>query len=384
MCSHPALFALLGQLGMGLFGFPSSTILSYTHELASGNMLRAHISILITLVMTVLTVPAIAQNFSHEPVRPAGFYERKAEGWFWYQEDVPEEEPEPEAPPPPIAAIAEPPESEPVQEVPAPPKGPTVFSAAWFRENLPKYRDAAWDDPSIENVRTFMYLQRYAMDKSEQFADASELAVIGDPFLDEEARRPSATFASQNLDRWAGRYKDELSQKLAEKVGLFFFFRSDSDSSRVQAPIVKMLENRDGFTVLPISVDGQPLPDGLFPDFRVNEGQAEAMGVDSLPAIYIVSKDREVEPISQGVLSLADLKHRIIVASKRRGWISDEEFNKTRPILNLDNNIAAILDSYSYEISDLTMTSETGEDENNFIPPEQLGEFIKQKLREGR
>lgn len=347
-------------------------------------MLRVHIPTLITLGMAVLTASAIAQDFSPEQVKPAGFYERKEEGWFWYREEIPEEETEPEELPPPVAAITESSEEEPLEEVQATPVGPAVFSAAWFRENLPKYRDAAWDDPSIENVRTFMYLQRYAMDRSEQFADTSELAVIGDPFLDEEARRPSATFASQSLDRWAGRHKDELSQKLAEKVGLFFFFSSESDTSRVQAPIVKMLESRDGFTVLPISVDGQPLPDGLFPDFRINEGQAEAMGVEILPAIYMVSKDREVEPISQGVLSLADLKHRIIVASKRRGWISEEEFNKTRPILNLDNNIAAILDTYSYEISDLTMAGETGDEENNFIPPEQLSEFIRKKLREGR
>ncbi len=50
-------------------------------------------------------------------------------------------------------------------------------------ENLPKYKDLAWNNPTVENVRTFLYLQRFAIDRSEQFSDATELAVVGDPFL---------------------------------------------------------------------------------------------------------------------------------------------------------------------------------------------------------
>lgn len=340
-------------------------------------MLRLNKTILIALGLSLLPPFAIAQDKDSEN----RFYERKAEGWFWYKEEIPEEEPEPEEPPAPVA-VTPPPESEPVEPVEVEERGPGVFSAAWFRENLPKYKDAAWDNPTIENARTYMYLQRYAMDRSEQFADATELAVVGDPFLDEEARRPSATFASQKLDRWAGQEKDTLAHKIAQKAGIFFFFRSDSDTSRVQAPILKMLEMRDGFTVLPISVDGEPLPDGIFPNFRKDEGQAEKLGAEVYPALYLVSENREVEPISQGVLSLADLKHRIILVARRRGWITEEEFNKTKPIMNLDNNIAAILDAQSYELSD--MADDSSDSETNFIPPEKLSDFIRQQINQER
>jgi conjugal transfer pilus assembly protein TraF len=341
-------------------------------------MLRIH---RITLIAAAAYLLLAQIAFAQADGQPSRFYDRKAEGWFWYNEEVPEEEVETEEPPPePLATkqSAEPPQQQPVSR----PTGPAVFSAGWFRENLPKYRDAAWDNPTIENVRTYMYLQRYAMDRSEQFANTTELAVVGDPFLDEESRRPSATFASQKLDRWAGMAKDEIAQKIAKQAGIFFFFRSDSDTSRIQAPILKMLEARDGFTVLPISVDGKPLPDGIFPHYRTDEGQAEKLGVEIFPSLYLVSADREVEPIAQGVMSLADLKHRIILVAKRRGWISDDEFNKTKPILNQDSNIAAILDAQSYEISNLTAGSR--DTETNFIPPEELSEFIRQKLYEER
>lgn len=337
-------------------------------------MLRFNKKILFALGLAILTPPVLSQDRESN----SRFYERKAEGWFWYKEEIPEEKPEPEIVEPKIVATA------PKAESPIEPKeiiqGPSVFSAAWFRENLPKYKDKAWNDPTIENVRVYMYLQRYAMDRSEQFADTTELAVVGDPFLDEETRRPSATFASQKLDRWAGQEKDSLARSIAKKAGVFFFFRSDSGTSRTQAPILKMLAVRDGFTILPISVDGKPLPNDVFPNFKVDDGQAERLGVSAYPALYLVSENHEIEPISQGVLSLADIKHRIILVAKRRGWITDEQFNKTKPILNLDSNIAALLDEQSYKLSNIA--KDTNNQETNFIPPEKLAEFIKQKLYE--
>ncbi len=166
-------------------------------------MLRFYKTILLALGVTLIAPMAYAQESDPDN----RFYDRKAEGWFWYKEEIPEEEPEPEKPEPQVVAAPPPQQPEPTAPAPAVPQGPAVFSAAWFRENLPKYKDEAWNNPTIENVRTYMYLQRYAMDRSEQFADATELAVVGDPFLDEESRRPSATFASQKLDRWAGQEK---------------------------------------------------------------------------------------------------------------------------------------------------------------------------------
>lgn len=85
----------------------------------------------------------------------------------------------PEKPKPKPVAEAKPTQPKPAAPLPS---GPEMFSAEWFRENLPKYKDLAWNNPTVENVRTFLYLQRFAIDRSEQFSDATELAVVGDPF----------------------------------------------------------------------------------------------------------------------------------------------------------------------------------------------------------
>lgn len=333
---------------------------------------------LLLFIATFLTHTfALAQEY--EP----RFYNRKAEGWFWYKEQIPEtpkaiEPPEPAA----LIDIQKQPKKNPATES-IKVEGPVHFSASWFRENLPKYKDLAWNNPTVANLRNYLYLQRYALDRSEQFSDAAEMAVVGDPFLDEESRRPSATFASQKLDRWAGLAKNSLVHKIAQHAGIFFFFESNSDTSRIQAPVLKMLAIREGFTIFPISVDGNPLPGALFPNFKTDNGQANKLGAKVFPALYLVSKDREVEPIAQGVLSLADLKHRIILVARRRGWVSEEEFNKTKPIINLENNVAALLDN-DFESLATVFNDNSQNTKNNFIPPEQLSAFFKKHLQTRR
>lgn len=250
---------------------------------------------------------------------------------------------------------------------------PSVFSAAWFKDNLPKYRDAAWNNPTIENVRAFLYLQRFAIDRSEQVADATELAVVGDPFLDEISRRPGSTFAAQNIDRQAGAAKSQLIAEVAERAGVFFFFKSDCPQCELQAPLLKALEG-EGFTIVPISVDGKALPNSPFPDFKVDAGHAQRLGVQTYPALFLASASGEFAALGQSTMSLPELEHRILVSARRANWITDEAFNRTRPVLNYDNNLAERLsDSGSRE--ELSLDPATG-----FIEPGVLMDYMRRSL----
>ena len=254
---------------------------------------------------------------------PAGFYARSAEGWFWYRDSrvpiVPV--PAPVAPPP--VAPAPPPES--LAEPPAPP-GPAPLSAQWFRENLDSYRDRAIDAPSPENVAVYLHLQRIAMDKSSRFATVSERVVQGDPLLDEVTRRPTATFGANLVDRQASAAADALLGRLAETAALWFLFRSDCPYCDAQAPLLEALAARYGFAVLAVSLDGAGLKDGRFPDYRVDRGQAQVLGVLSTPALFLARPDQgEVAPLAQGLLSLSQLRERIVLAAVQAGWITEPE-----------------------------------------------------------
>ena len=304
-----------------------------------------------------------------------GFYERKNEGWFWYKEELPTtaQKPKKRRAVSPSVAVSSPP------PIPTKPAAPNLFSAKWFRENLPKYKDLAWDNPTVENVRLFLYLQRFAIDRSEQFSDSTELAVVGDPYLDEISRRPTATYASQQIDRNAGHARTQLLRAIATRVGIFFFFRSNDEHSDLQAPLIKMLEQREGFAVMAISNDGKALPSNLFPAYRTDNGHAKQLGVITYPALYLASPDGQFAPIGQGPMSLPEINQRILVAAKRNGWVSDQEFDQTRPLLNRESNIAERLVPEQFD-ADLQHLSSHNTTADNFIPPAQLMQYLRDKL----
>jgi conjugal transfer pilus assembly protein TraF len=285
------------------------------------------------LVFPLLVLP------THVPCNAAPseamrFYERSAEGWFWYAEEPPEPEipePEPESlpepapepePPPPLA------QSSPPAELA--PSGPAPLSAAWLRENLGHYRDQAIDDPSPKNVALYLYLQRLVLDKAERFAEATQRVVWADPLLDETTRRPLATFAANLANREAGAARRTALKVIAEQAGLWFFYRADCPYCEAQAPLLDLLSSRYGLSVRAISLDGRPLPGGFFPSFATDAGQAKALGVVSTPALFLVRPPDGVVPIAQGVLSLAELQERLVNAATEAGWIPEHWRERTR------------------------------------------------------
>jgi conjugal transfer pilus assembly protein TraF len=91
-----------------------------------------------------------------------------------------------------------------------------------------------------------------------------------------------------------------------------------------------LLTNRYGFDVQAIALDGRPLPSGFFPDFRTDSGQARALGVVSTPAIFLVRPPDGVRPLSQGVLSLAELQQRIVQTAADARWIDPRWLERSR------------------------------------------------------
>lgn len=251
-----------------------------------------------------------------------GFYARGREGWFWYQRPPkpPPELPPPEPTPPPVPA---PPPA-------APSAGPVPLSAAWLRGHLQDYLDAATDHPSADNVAVYLYLQRLAMDKSSRFADVTQRVVMGDPGLDEITRRPTAPFASHLVNQKAGESRDNTLERLATVAGVLFFFNSECPYCEAQAPILAMLQQRFGFTVRAVSIDGGPLPNGLFPDYQRDRGQAARLGVVTTPALFLARPPDAMVPLGQGILSLAQLQERLVLAASEAGFIGEDAFEATR------------------------------------------------------
>ena len=256
------------------------------------------------------------------------YYEDKERGWFWYEESVLDED----------VVETEPlsPEPSPIQEKkaehsPTKPSEAKPLSSEWFRKNMERYRDKAVDEPTQQNVSAYMYLQRVMLDKAEKFANVSQQVVMSDPVLDENSRRPIATFGAFAMDDMATQGTEKAAKKLAETAGLWFFYSSTCNFCVKEAGVLKGLMNAYGFKILPIALDGLPLPGGYFPNFTVDRGQAKKLGVDTTPALFLVKPGENGDAIQlgQGLLSGDEIIKRAITLGHQNGWLNNNEYNET-------------------------------------------------------
>jgi len=286
---------------------------------------------LCALLLALFLVAPVASSWGQ--ASDAGrYFERGEEGWFWY-------EPEPEPAPEPNIDDT-PPEVEPAPK-PGSADNPVVgeaasvepepLSTAWFRANLDDYRDRALDDPSPANVEAYLYLQRIALERAGSFAEASAAAAVKDPWLDANSERPIATYAAQAIDAQAETARTTVLSELAKDAGILFFYQAGCPLCDSQAGVLKLAKDVHGFEVMAVSLDGSP-PSGGLERHRVDQGQAETLGVAALPATFLIQPPDLIAPIAQAPLDLKTLGRRIIGQAHAAGLIPDDTYNATRAI----------------------------------------------------
>ncbi|WP_165678385.1 conjugal transfer protein TraF [Metapseudomonas otitidis] len=280
-----------------------------------------------------LSAVAAEKKRDEEPSLPAAgsetFYKGKAEGWFWYKDpkdEEKEEEIKPPPPPPPPPAEKEEPAAT------AQPELPAIFSVKWLRENLDTYRDIAIDNPTEKNVARYYYMQRMMMDKASTFSEMSSKVIMKDPFLDEDSRRPVATYAANAMNKMAADSRDKVLKDLSQKIGLFYFFKSDCGLCIEQADVLQSLNHATGISVIPVSMDGENLPNGGFAEYRVDTGQAEKLGIFQAPALALAIPPNKSEIVGYGAITLDVLYNRILIAAKDAGVIDQKTFASTQPV----------------------------------------------------
>lgn len=236
------------------------------------------------------------------------FIERKAEGWFWYKD------PKEQKPKNPTAEVTAPVNVQPKMDEP--------FSTAWLRKNLPIFRERAIDSPTKENIEAYMYAQRVAMDKAQNFSEATQRVVYADPFLDENNRVPMSSFTKPafllSLEKSGTAALDEL----ARTGGLWMFFDSKCDFCKVQAHILNRVAKKHGFLTKFISLDGKGTPE--IPEFVQDNGHATLLNLRVTPTTVLVVPPKTYLVVSQGMMAETQLEERILVAAESQNLLSPE------------------------------------------------------------
>lgn len=344
----------------------------------------------------------LEQSYKAAPGIQDGFLGRHAEGWFWYKDPEPEASSELTEIPPPKEAKTAPTDTS-VMTTGSMQKNPEPLTAAWVRVNLDRYREIAWDNPSEENVKAYFLLQRFAIDRSEQFADVAERVTVGNALLDESMRRPFATFANRVVDQVSQQRTDALLRRVSEHAGIFFFFKQGCRFCEIQAPLIKHIE-QIGLKVIAVSVDGGQLANTKFDDTRIDSGQAAKLGVRATPTIFLMNEKGEFDTLTVGALSLPELKRRILLSAARSGILTPEELDDTKAILTpqlqpdlsreLPELLKASVENPAKLWSNPTEVAGLGDlvgkdlsgyvDETGFISPKKLLELVGDKAQTRR
>lgn len=173
--------------------------------------------------------------------------------------------------------------------------------------------------PTYKNIYKERLLSMLYMDLAEKYQDNAKFVINHEPALNYILRHPVDHAARRSHDDAIDDNRARRLKSLSKNHGLFFFFASHCPHCHAFAPTLKRFANRYGFSIVPISLDGGALPE--FPNFKTNNGQAQMLGIKSLPAVFAVDpRNDQVKPIlvSYGNVSVAELAEKLDFHQKQQ------------------------------------------------------------------
>ncbi len=226
------------------------------------------------------------------------FFERKAEGWHWYQslsDNKVEEE----------------------TKTPHQSLSPTQAIEAQ-RKVLETKLHAAIVEPTRDNIIAYITAQKALMDQSQRFSEMWKQVVMTTPALDETLVYPVDQNARHVYYKEQHDKLEKRIMRLASEYGLFFFFRKNCSYCHHFAPIVKRFAQKYGWSVLPISLDGGTLSE--FPNAKQNNGIAERLQIAHVPALIALHpKSGQLIPLAYGLTSESEIENRVEMLTRIPG-----------------------------------------------------------------
>lgn len=285
------------------------------------------------LLLAFSAILIIQSGHASEVASAAAFYDRHAEGWFWYKDpkkklvkEAPAESPKPsekpkievlEAP----AAVASPP-------------GPAPMSVEWFQENFDEIQNRAINNPTPDNVAAFYAVHQQMMHRAAKFADVGQQVLLQYPGLDPRNRFSNSVSGEKNRQQTLSNFNQNIFAKLKELNGGLMFFYDNSAFSQQMADTVAGIARRFDVDIQPISTDGSEIPDKTIASLMLNsiedEGLSKVVNVPFAPAVAIAIPPDRVQVVAYGTLSTNRVLARIPATANLMGLISEDELRVAR------------------------------------------------------
>jgi conjugal transfer pilus assembly protein TraF len=226
----------------------------------------------------------------------AGWLERKAEGWAWYEDEEKREKKEIFIP----------------EEIPA---LTATEELEAMKKNLELKLAEAILQPTQENIVNYMNAQKEVIRHSAVFATEWGKVLLQNPELDPTATSFATTHYGRQLQKNIEREENEkLIASVAKDYGLFFLYEGNSRSSKAFANVVKIFGEKYHWEIVGIPVDGVELP-----EITVNAKSdiADQLGVEVFPALIAFDpRTKRLIPLAFGLKAMDQIENNVVLQFK--------------------------------------------------------------------
>ena len=234
----------------------------------------------------------------------AGWLNRKAEGWFWYEDREKNlEEPEIEKP----ILVA------PVSTPASIPQLTATEEMASIRKELEERLNRAMLEPSEKNVLAYMQMQQQWIAQSSQFSQTWVKNILNHPNLDSRLTDgPITQYGVQIQKQILREEKEERIRSLVNSHGLFFFYEGNSKISQAFSFVAKEFAKKYGWQIFSISCDGIFIAG--FDHNQVDQGMTQRLGIEHFPSLYLIEPKKQVVfPIAFGLSSVDQIEENVVI-----------------------------------------------------------------------
>lgn len=315
------------------------------------------------------------------PPQKKSFFSSSSEGYFWYQKE-PEKRKKKKVKKPVITQVA--PAKEEQKIVPQKEKGLVVGSTEWIKQNLESYKKLAIDKPTVANVKAYLYIQRLALDRAEQFAVAGRMAIEGDPLLDSVTRSPTGGAMNVLKRSFISEEQKRFLKKMFTKLGIIYVFKDKCFLCNRQATVLKYTSRLLNAEVRAISLD-EPTEGNLsaqeYPNYTINPDLAKHLKIYALPATFVYNSETdEIKPLLQGMVTQSDLFSRLINLTRKYKWASPNDIKYAQPFED-ESSFSGLFDinsEFAKKVEAQGGVDPYGKD-TNFVDPVKIVEMIQKE-----
>lgn len=232
----------------------------------------------------------------------SGWLDRKAEGWFWYEDRMKKEKEDVEL------DLSECP-----QAIPPSPALTATEQMTAIRQELDERLHQAILEPNEENVLAYMQMQQKWMNQSSQFSQVWVRNVLNHPHLDSRLNSaPVTQYGVQIQKQILREQREETIHRLAKSHGLFFFYEGKNKVSQAFSFVVKEFAKKYDWQIVAISCDGFLIPD--FDNTQANQGITQRLNIETFPSLFLVEPHQQkIIPIAFGLSSIDQIEENILL-----------------------------------------------------------------------